>query len=93
MKINRGLVAGALLLISGAALAQAQPVMDGVQDVVTQALKASAVNQIEPKVRGWLGGFLILQYVLTNGRMLLQGGDLRLVLLVRLPDHGKDLKL
>ncbi|MDB0572413.1 hypothetical protein LBW59_16755 [Ralstonia solanacearum] len=76
MKINRGLVAGALLLISGAALAQAQPGMDGVQDVVTQALKSSAVNQIEPKVRGWLGGFLILQYVLTNGRMLLQGGDL-----------------
>nr|WP_311528559.1 hypothetical protein [uncultured Ralstonia sp.] len=76
MKINRGLMAGALLLISGAALAQAQPGIDGVQDAVTQALKASAVNQIEPKVRGWLGGFLILQYVLTNGRMLLQGGDL-----------------
>jgi len=76
MKINRGLLAGALLLISGAALAQAQPGVDGVQDAVTQALAASAANLIEPKVMGWLGVFVTLQFVLSNIRMLLGGADL-----------------
>jgi len=75
MRVNRFIVAGALLLISGAALAQTTT--DGVVDAVKQGLAASAVNLIEPKVMGWLGAFLTLQFCLSNYRKLIQGADLQ----------------
>jgi len=75
MRVNRFVVAGALLLISGAALAQTTT--DGVVDAVKQGLAASAVNLIEPKVMGWLGAFLTLQFCLANYRKLIQGADLQ----------------
>ncbi|CAG9170404.1 hypothetical protein [Cupriavidus pinatubonensis] len=75
MRVNRFIVTGALLLISGAAMAQVTT--DGVVDVVKQGLSASATNLIAPKVMGWLGAFLTLQFCLTNYRKLLQGADLQ----------------
>lgn len=78
MKVNRFICAGALLLISGVATAQATP--DGVADMVKQSLSGSAVNLIQPKVMGWLGAFLSLQFVLTNFRQLTRGADLQEVM-------------
>lgn len=78
MKINRVLCAGLLFVISATAMAQATS--DGVVDQVKQALSASAVNLIQPKVMGWLAGFLTLQFVLTNFRQLIRGADLQEVM-------------
>lgn len=74
MRVNRFIFAGALLLISGAALAQTTT--DGVVEAVKQGLAASAVNLIEPKVMGWLGVLLTLQFCITNYRQILGGADL-----------------
>lgn len=59
-----------LMLFAGPVLAQTSTT-DGVLDIVTQAMSDSASSIIAPKVMGWLGVFLTLQFVLSNTKSLL----------------------
>lgn len=76
MKLRQLLIAGFLLAVAQGAFAQQAIDVNGVLDLVKQAI-APAIGKLTTQAITWLGIFAVLQFFITNYNLLKGDGDIQ----------------
>ncbi|ART61512.1 hypothetical protein CBP36_21340 (plasmid) [Acidovorax carolinensis] len=79
MKTRHIFIAGILLVVAQGVFAQQTIDVNGVLDIVKQAI-APAIGKLVTQAITWLGVFAVLQFFMTNYKLLLGDGDISSVL-------------